>query len=47
MILNPQRLETQLASIQDKIKKDEEEGEKLLQKYKKHSTFGGSKGFEG
>ncbi|KAF8742404.1 hypothetical protein AX14_004626 [Amanita brunnescens Koide BX004] len=40
------RLETQLASIQDKIKKDEEEGEKLLQKYKKHSTFGGSKGFE-
>lgn len=47
MILNLQRLEAQLATVQDKIKKEEEEGEKLLQKYKMHSTSGGSKGFDG
>jgi uncharacterized protein (UPF0335 family) len=47
MILSLQRLEAQLATVQDKIKREEEEGEKLLQKYKKHSTSGGSKGFDG
>lgn len=47
VILSLQRLEAQLAAVQDKIKMEEEEGEKLLQKYKRHSTPGGPKGFDG